>query len=233
MAQARHVLKALGFGASVALGLMAFFAAGAQAEAGAAWMVNGSNITSNVEVEAASESATTILESIGSSTVAILCKKLVVDDGLLEPGGKGSGTLLFSLCETFIAKKLSTACKPKEPIVAEALSLLVLHELAGGTKDDLVEFFPHAGKSFTNIHFSELCTLEVNEGAGVPITGHILVKDCQKALLTEQATHLIEEDATSTTELKLGMFYGVHPVTLDGSAILKLVGGGNWNALLG
>jgi hypothetical protein len=174
------------------------------------------------------ETPVVLLTSTGKNNVPveILCTQLEVKEGRLHPEGKGSGILSFSLCQTFIEGALSKVCKPAEPIIPKTLSLLVLHE-----GRDLDKFFPHEGKNFTNIRFSELCSLEVNGGAGVPITGTIFAKDCQNELLNEKVTHLIEEDAAATAALG-GIFFGTHKMTLDGSANLSLTGahaGLNWS----
>jgi hypothetical protein len=117
--------------------------------------------------------------------------------------------------------------------VAEVLSLLVLHTLEGGAKDDLILFAPHPGKAFTHIHFSELCSLEINEEEGIPITGEIFVKDCQNEGTVEKTEHLIEEARKADGKPLLGgLNFGVHPAQLDGSAIIELVTGelfsGTW-----
>jgi hypothetical protein len=125
--------------------------------------------------------------------------------------------------------------QPTEPIVAKVKSLIVLHKLADGKVDELVLFAPAEGTAFTHIHFSELCTLEVNEGAGIPITGQTWVKDCNGLFNVEAVTHLIEEDKVATAALG-GLFFGLHPATLDGSANLRLIGihkGLKWSGLAG
>jgi hypothetical protein len=233
----QHGLRAFILSAVAALGLTALFAAGAQAEAGAAWMKNGANIASSQEIEATLETNANLLSTVGGTPLEIICKKVIVDDGLLEVEGKNRGVLLFTECETKLNKVTSNVCKPAEPIVLKALSLLVLHTLSGGAKDDLIEFFPHTvggvTEPFARLKFSKLCTLEVNGGAGVPITGTFFAKDCENKLLEERATHLIEEARNATGGTLLGgLKFGVNPAQLDGSVNISLIGGGNFSGLL-
>ena len=59
-----------------------------------------------------------------------------------------------------------------------------------------------------------------------------MVKDCKGLFRTEGATHLIEEVAKGLFPADV-MKFGQNPMSLDGSVILKLVGGGNWSGLPG
>ena len=70
------------------LGLMAFVAASAQAEAGANWKVNGANVTSTLKpgVTAALENETaSLLTTILGIPTKILCKALAITNTLEHP----------------------------------------------------------------------------------------------------------------------------------------------------
>jgi hypothetical protein len=192
------------------------------------WMVNptrevGSGLV--VEFTPELEKSPVLLTEVGGQKVEVSCEKLTTKDGLLGVEGKSSATLEFGSCQTKIGGTLSAVCKPAEPIVAKVKGAIALHE---GVAYERLE--PAEGTSFTHIHFSELCTLEVNEGGGVPVTGSAYLKDANGQLETEAISHLAEEAQVGLG----GLSFGVHPATMDGSANVSLLGthkGLTWSGL--
>jgi hypothetical protein len=214
-----------------ALGLMAVTAAGAQAKGD--WRVNGVTTTGTIGVLGVVDPGSdfTLLSSFGASNtpIAILCKTLTTDDGLLFVGGGSLATLLFTACETFLKSppELSKPCKPAEPIVAKVKDLLILHN---GKTYDL--FSPDEGTTFATIKLGEECAA----GENVPVTGS-LVAQClwnNGGVTTigcehEEVSHLIEQ-APAALFPSDTLSFGTHAASLDGAANLHL-GAPNVNAL--
>ena len=159
-----------------------------------------------------------------------------VSEGLLELEGKDSGNIeLQNDCTTKLAGYCSPDCKPEEPIEASVKSLIVLHPTAVlqtemketiTNPEGYVLFSPASGTTFITIEFLAPCALP----AGINVKGTAVVKDCNGLFRTEGATHLIEEVGAGLFPLD-GLKFGANPASLDGSAVLKLVGGGNWSGL--
>jgi hypothetical protein len=206
---------------ALVLGLMAFSATAAQAEPGAFWEVNGAKLTGSAEVQAKNDTLhTTILSTSGGSTVEILCGPIKFVNGTLSGTG-GSGKIHFEECTTKLAGTTANRCVPRSPGAAAGLietrqitALLKLHELAGGTKDDLLDLTPEGG-IFLELDFgSGLCAI----GNVIPITGLVTLKDCRGEALANVVEHLFEEGPLST------MKFGENPMTIDGSFWLFLIG---------
>jgi hypothetical protein len=223
-------------------GLMAF-SASAQASAGAKWLVleSAGVLWSEAKVNEGKasilmEAETTWVEHTKIAGVAVLyeCKRLAAEKAFLLANGsigesagnvKGSKVKL-SECITKLNGATSAPCEPfngteKGVITTNAgHALLVLHELAGGVKDDLVSFLPDTGETFLTIQMGELCSI----GEKVPLIGKLHFKDCENLALTHLAKHLIE--VGPLTELWVISKTPEHAVALLGSAWTSLGGPG-------
>jgi hypothetical protein len=73
------------------------------------------------------------------------------------------------------------------------------------------------GGLFANIFLGLECAF----GEKLLVGGELVLKDCQKAFLTDQVTHLVEEDKVLT---KLWVNSLTNPATIDGSATAALAG---------
>jgi hypothetical protein len=216
MSNPRHALKALGLCLLAALGLMAVSAAGAQADGHV--YVNGVLLEKHIDWTAEIEKHSILLSTVGKTNtpIEILCELLTVDDGLIL-AGEVTGILLFSMCETYLNKVLSGACKPAEPIEAKIKGLPILHN---GHNYLLLEPL-EAGKPFTTISLGAECSI----GEKFEVTGSIVLKDCNtlKDLAVEQEVHLVEEALRSLFPSD-GLNFGVKSATIDGSANITLLG---------
>ena len=136
MSHSKHVLRGLCLGMLAALGLMAFVAAGAQAQTG--WLLSKAFIKETTTIDAGihplkaeDKELHLVLDSELPATgpIKILCEQLTTDDGLLFASEKAEGLiiLLFSVCKTEIKEKINAACKPKEAIEAEVKFHAILH----------------------------------------------------------------------------------------------------------
>jgi len=207
------------------LGLMAFSASGAQAEVGANWMMNGSNITSallpslNLALENNSASLLTI---IAGANVKYTCTGAELVEAKLETEGKltNGGKVKFTGCETFLNGALSAVCVPKtagQPngtIVSNAgKGLMVLHEGQPVTRIE-----PSVGEIFATILEGEECSLPEM----VPVKGKLFIKDCKNEGKVELVTHLIEQGPL--THLFVISDTAEHAANIDGSANVTLTG---------
>ena len=215
---------------ALVLGVMAFGTTAAQAEPGAFWKVNGTQISSTLlpEVKAEIDGPHGILlTKVGLSKVEILCTTIGFNTAKLHELGRATGKITFTGCITKLNGTTAAACVPHSPgaangtITTNALDgLLKLHTLEGGAKDDLLELLPESGTVFVTIVLGKAAP-EKNEcaiGEKFDITGPAFLKDCQNEGLVEKVTHLFEEGPL--TALK----FGANAATIDGSAFASLVG---------
>ena len=206
---------------ALALGLMAFSATAAQAETGAHWDVAGTAITGEQEVEAENDSAdSTLLTTVGKTPVEILCTTISFKGANLKTSGGATGKIHYVGCTTILNKNGVAVgnCKPHSPgataglIETNALTgLIVLHTLAGGAKDELLELKPTAGTSFVTIELGPLCAI----GEKFDITGPAFIKDCKpggNGGKEEAEKHLFEEGPLTA------LLFGTNSATIDGSA---------------
>jgi hypothetical protein len=247
----RTRLGLLGLCAMV-FGLMAF-SASAQASAGAKWLILESAGVLWSEAKVNEGKASVLLEAettgvlhtkIAGVAVLFECKKLAAEKAFLlangsigESAGNVKGSKVkFSECITKLNGVTSAACEPnaggtqKGVIVTNAgHALLVLHELAGGVKDDLVSILPDnvikegkevASKTFATIEMSELCSI----GEKVPVLGKATLKDCENLALTHLVKHLTE--IGPLTELWTISETAEHVATILGSGWASLSGAG-------
>jgi hypothetical protein len=212
-------LKVLGL-CALLVGLMSFGAGAAQAEVGAYWLVSGKKITAELqpELQAALENKTSsLLTKLSNKNIHILCTAVELEEThLLEPNGRLLGKAKFSGCiflELLVppATKEIKFCNPKEGIILtnKVEGLITLHE--GEGRILLKPDEPEAKGTFANIFLGPECAF----GEKLNVGGELVLKDCQKAFLTDQVTHLVEEDKVLT---KLWVNSETNPATIDGSA---------------
>src|SRR3977135_2374096 len=212
MSYSKHGVKAFGLCLLAALGLMAFSAAGAQAQTG--WLVGGAFINANpaIEAEVHPLKATAPIErhlvlsatALGSE-VKILCENLIADGGVLfgeaanKEKSEGLATLLFSTCQTFLNGSLSTDCKPTEPITVKVKFRAILDNSL-----TYILFEPdEAGKPFTVLGFSNaLCLLKPSRAIAGSFVMECLTEELKTMTedpgkrdlcLTDLVSHLIRE----------------------------------------
>ena len=197
---------------ALALGLMAFSAAAAQAESGAFWEVNGSKLTGSANVQAEKDSAhTVLLTEVGTTKIEILCVPIKFVNGVISGTG-ATGKIHYEECKTLEAGVVQNRCTPKSPGASAGLietnALKGLLKLSVTPKEDVLELTPASGTAFVTIELGALCAI----GNKFDITGKATLKDCRGEGLLNVVKHLFETGAE--TEL----FFGVKPATIDGSA---------------
>jgi hypothetical protein len=212
----------LSLGLVAMLALLAF-AAVAQAEKGAIWLVDKLPITGAAAVSGEIDTVTKLLSTFGKANtpITIECKEFELTEGKLLLEGSSDGKLSYKNCETFLNKVLSASCKPLEPIVALVTDLIVL---IGGETYDL--FKSQFGTTLTEIAFGAECTLP----NPTPVTGSLVMRDCQNEFFVDKQFHLLEEARNEATiAAGDGLSFGTKVMTIDGSVNLFLSGllGGN------
>ena len=178
-----------------ALGLTAFSAGVAQAETGANWMVNGSNVTStllpNIELFALGGVLATQIAGTGveyeCTGVELVGIKLETE-GRLTNGGKVKATG----CSTFLNGTLSKVCKPSS--MGQPSGTILSNALKGllqlGTGEPIARISPSSGETLGAITQGEECSLPES----VPVKGVLAMKDVFSEGKTESTTHSIGED---------------------------------------
>jgi hypothetical protein len=224
----------------LALGLVAFSAAAAQAEG--IWMVGGTNITSTAQnkvIKGNFETGTdgTLLSTLGLNAVNFLCTNAELINAKLEPEGAISeasknAKVAFSGCTTIINGTTAKACEPKATggaagsiVTEEGYGLLKLHTATG---DAVTVITPKVGTVFAVIHMGEACAI----GEEVKVFGSLALKDVggNTGLLEEKLIHKVQEFA-ALTELKVANAKSEGKATLDGKAEIKTESGAVWNGL--
>ena len=228
MSHAFKASKLIGLLALV-LGLMAFGATAAQAELGAYWELETTeggktkilDGTLLPKFQSKKETHITFLTKVGLSKVEILCSEILVINGQLHELGRLTGKIHLEGCTTKLNGTTAAACTPKSPGASLGLietnaieGLLKLHELEGGTRDDLLKLSPVVGLTFVTLELGATCAI----GSKFDVTGHIYLKDCENKLLVNQLEHLFEVGPLSTFQL------GANSMTIDGSFWMFLVG---------
>ncbi len=219
---------------AVVLGMMAISAASAQAED---WLVLNAaqtvatlitetsgvvNLLAEVTGELDTEKLTLLTHLVGLA-VSVSCTNFTTSGVFLRGSGKLSegGKVVFTGCSVNVAG--CTVKSPGQPsgTVAsnEGKGEIVLHELAGGTKDVLTKIEPKtAGGPFATLRFEGECALpEENK-----VTGFLFVRDCEGFATTHKVKHLLEQGPL--TSLSVGSDTKEHLETsIDGSIWVKLV----------
>jgi hypothetical protein len=208
------------------LSMMAFMAAGAQAE----WRIEGKGIAANETIGASA--VTEIGIKVPSLELSISCADLITDNGRIL-SGTGDWDFeghLWDKCSTSQGGKTLTGCKPLEPIVAKIKGTLLLHS---SLTYILGEFDPS-----TVIRFSEeTCALPSEN-----LLNGTFVEEClnekretgSKLCETEMATHFIQPaPEKSFPEFKLT--FGKNSASINGTDAWKLSGtnaGKKWSAVV-
>jgi len=233
MSHGKYGLRAFGLTIVAALGLMAFMAAGAQAN----WLyLEGGvahELTSNELVEVTKHSAdgTLLIEGVNAS---ILCQKIQGNDLLLIPGNAttatATGKVAFSECVTLeksTGKEVKNCNPLNQPIEAAGKAKVILHT----NGQNYVLFEPEAGKPFTTIKFGELCALIETSN----VTGS-LVAECgelnassvfvQEDCKIHQVKHLLRQAPEALFPSDI-LKFGAHKATIDGIVAAELAGVGH------
>jgi len=232
MVRSRLGLKALAL-CGLVLGLMAFTASAAQAEAGSKWLVldkSGVRVDEKAGLEffvdgEIENSDGTLLTKIAGVKVEFLCTagkisngKLVPSTGSIEKGAK----VKFTGCITKLNGATSGPCKPnnegKEEGVIATKSGHGLIVLRGG--EPVVLVLADEGETLATIEMSKECSI----GTKVPVIGVLTLKDCKgsASFSSHLVTHLVEQGAG--TELWTISKTAEHVATIDGSANTFLIG---------
>ena len=221
---------------AVLFGVMAFGTTAAQAEVGAQWLFAekgaGTKLIPFLEasIQLEKDSPTYVLHSkILGVAVLFLCTELKLVNAVLKANGSiGEGfKILFSGCTTDLNGVANANCTPNDVtdglgvIVTQNLhALLVLGELAGGVKDDLLKILPDTGETFDNMEFGSKCPI----GTKIPVIGKLMFKDCANEALTHLVKHLLEPAPAPFTELWTISKTAEHQATLLGSFWAFLTG---------
>ena len=237
MKHRKHGLRALGLSSVAVLGLMAFMAAGAQAEAKFLYLEKGVLKTLAGESEPFTSLHTDIALSVPAKNLRILCPRVLSNIGsrllgtnLTPFGGVGHGEVNFLECKSFL---ISTGaeqknCVPRSPaapageIRTAGLVKLILHPA-----NNTMMLFEKLIAPLATIQFPELCAL-FTEGT---LTGS-LVAECGelKPALTflggNCATHRVTQLLKSVSEAlakELGdaLKFGSSPAFVEGIATVQ------------
>jgi hypothetical protein len=222
MIRSRLGIKALGLCALV-LGLMAISASGAQASE---WYYRTSptgTLTAMGDLlplltgELENQTGSLLFTTKGGTAVKIECRTAKPESGKLKEGGKSTeGTVKFSECEIFLNGTLTANCTPVDGgaigviRTKKVLILIALHETETTA---LVE--PETGTTLLEIELGAKCAI----GEVVPVTGELILVDCNKEFTKHKKVHLVTEHSTLHELKALGQ-----PATLDGSALIRLAG---------
>lgn len=232
MRRLRFRITVLGL-CALALGVLGYSITGAQGETGAAWMINGSNISGTLKTSlkgALENEVASLLTTVTKVLVKILCKQIAFTTSLGLEGSVKEGKVQLSGCATFLngSSTANAACLPKSAGVNDIIetnAVVGLLVLVGGVGEILLRAAAGAEKSIGVIESSEECAA----GQKMNITGELLLKDCQGKIKEELVTHLFEADNTASTLKASGQ-----STTLDGSINLSLGGehaGLQWSGL--
>lgn len=239
MVRSRLGLKVLGL-CALALGLMAFVASAAQAEATSHWNVAGKAVTGTEEfqleiTEIENKSATLEFTTAGGTLVKILCTAAnfagTKGGRLIKEGGISLGDVLFTGCKTELNSKPAGGCETHSPgktagnILTENGTGLIMLDVVSGKTEEYTKITPDVGSTFAKIEMGEECAI----GTLVKVEGILWIKDCEgnAGFLTEKPIHLIEEALHTLTALS-------RPAVIEGSAKVGLTGGTtNWSGTPG
>ena len=217
---------------AVVFGLMAFAAGGAQAEPGAKWLILNSKgehveLLAAIAVVEVEKKTRTLLAEIRKIKTEILCTGAKLIGVWLEPGGglTNGGKVQFSGCIVILNGTLNKNCQPKAgggavgTIITNAFKgLILLHKLASGVLDDLVEIEPSVGETFVTINMGAACPIAEN----IPVRGKLFLKDCEDLFLKHLVKHLIIEGPL--THLWLLNLTAEHAAKIDGTGWVALTG---------
>jgi hypothetical protein len=216
----------------VSLGLNAVDAAGALAEPGAYWRVQGSKVlalTPELSATVENKTGSLLFTTKAGTKVEILCTAIELYKGSLlnpnlEPEGQlGPNTKVkFSGCVTKLNGTMSSSCTPKssgmpkgtiETLGIKGELTLYLNEL--GLTVTIIRIEPWTGENVASIELGEECAI----GEIVAVKGKLSLTD--EAVQTEAVTHLVRE--TSLGLFPLGGLTALgQPASIDGSATVSM-----------
>jgi hypothetical protein len=230
MSHRKRGLKALGLSFLTALGLMAFMAAGAQAN----WLVlsAGTQLESNENVTVKTHEDLEFKLLVVAQALEILCLT-VESDGLKLKGLSvlAEGAVNLRKCKTWqVLKGVNTeqkGCVPSEPILVGGKGGLVLHNSLTWALLEVITLL---------VFNPAKCALaEENEVTGSLLVecGHLtsgafVAENCATLALT----HLLRAAANQAL-LSDGLFFGANPAVLDGIAAVSLSGPNEIDAVWG
>jgi hypothetical protein len=229
------------------LGLMAFGAAGAQAEVGADWLIldeEGVHWTADelpADIGLETDVPGVLHSEILKIKVLFLCTTIQAVNATLQEEGiigdtvvtnektglkEGRGSQVrFSGCTTDLNGTASPKCVPTDPVGGPGViitklghALLKLHE-----GNDIVKILPDEGEEFAAIKTGPAVKNECPIGTNVPVIGSLALKDCENLALVHLVEHLLEA-FTPLTELWTVSKTAEHKATLLGSAWAFLTG---------
>jgi hypothetical protein len=213
-----------------ALGVMAFSASAAQAEAGANWLI----LTSSGALKTGGELHATVTGSLENNLgillttvlgikTEILCTAATLIGVSLEGTGSltNGGKVKFTGCSLDLNGAAAPECEVHstgQPIgTLETSPFKGLLVLIGGVGRILIE--PKEGETFANFNMGEECPI----GENIPFRGKLVLKDCENKLTTHLVTHLFEEDTVNSDIWVLNKT-AEHKATIDGSTLASLTG---------
>jgi hypothetical protein len=235
---------------AVVLGVMAFSATAAHAEAGATWLVlktvNGA-LETEAEIETNKErlvgeienKTVSLLTKVLGLKIEILCTAGELLDALLGAVGtvKNGAKVKFTGCvarEANAGLALLEGCEPHtsgQPVgtieTNGGHASIELHELTGGVKHDVTNILPDVGTLVVNVEMGILCSI----GENLPIFGKLALWDCQeegKGALKHLVTHLFTEFKPLTKLFAISDTAEHLETSLDGSLNIKLASGRSW-----
>ena len=210
---AKHRYSVLILCTAIALGLMAFSASAAQA---VTWMVNGSNVESDLSVEmpitienlpGTKEKHIVLLSTIEGTKFSMLCEAVEFQNAVLHAGGLATGEFWWSKCRVSLNGKESPACKPQETI---KLGEKGETEKEEGKTDE--EF-----KTVATLEFSEECPL----GIKLPLSGIYWIEETSGEWEVEKLTHTVRE-AEGLALAVGGLKLGSSAAFIDGTITLEI-----------
>lgn len=219
---------------AVVLGVMAFSASAAQAEAGAKWLILSNGIAKTGEelpselIGSAENNDLSLLTKVVGIKVKILCTGFTLIGAKLQ--GAGSITPGFKIkltgCLTALNEEYVPECEAHSPgqpngtiISNELKALTVLHEPSVGVREGVLRIEPLAGVTIFPIVLGPLCPV----GNNLPIIGKLYLKDCEGKFTTHLVKHLLEE-LKALTKMWAISETAEHVATLDGSFLFFLTG---------
>jgi hypothetical protein len=220
---------------AMALSLMAFSAGAAQAETGANWMLNGSNVTSGLLPGVDLFSFPLLRTQIAGAGVEYECSGAKLLGTKLETAGKltSGGKAKATGCVTYLNGSLSTICVPRSAGLAngeiETLALKGLMELSAG--EPVAKISPKEGETYVVIRHGEECSLPEQ----VPVKGKLVIEDIFNQGDVELTSHTIGEESFLSQMYVISNTFE-HAATLSGLTSASLSGahsGLKWSGLPG
>lgn len=219
----RHTKRALRTIAMCLVAALSFLAFATAAEAESNWRIEGKNLTKTTELGLEKDVGPYSF-LVPSLNFALVFENVTIDKGSLFTAGTSSGTLLFTEGKLYTIKPFEwdKAC--------------TVGNLEFKFKGHL---FLHEGKTYTQIEPQEGTTFTVTTYGGaecplpkeVTVSGSMVLEDSK--FETEAVQHLIQQGSSALFPSQQ-MLFGTHPMNLDGSMWLTLLGaskGLKWSGL--